>query len=301
LIFGLTIMGRGFLPGPAVAGLIACGALLLSLYVLHAHRAAAPLVDLTLLRIPTFRASVTGGFVFRIGVGAMPFLLPLLLQFGFGLSPFQSGLLTFASSAGALLMKPTAQPILSRLGFRPVLIVNAILSAALLAACGFFRPDTPHWAILTTLLIGGFLRSLEFTSINAIAYADMPDAKMSKATSFASTMQQLSLTCGVAMGAGVIELTRRAHHDVSLSSQDFAPAFFIVSAISACAAFIFMKLPANAGASLQKRAQAAQASAPAVLVERPEAEEGTRPDDRAAPDDWTTRADRTPPKARRDG
>ncbi|MBK9082732.1 MAG: DHA2 family efflux MFS transporter permease subunit [Rhizobiales bacterium] len=251
LIFGLTILGRGFLPRAGVIALILSGATMLILYGVHARRSPAPIVDLSLMRIPTFRASVTGGFVFRIGVGAIPFLLPLMLQLGFGLTPFQSGLLTFASSAGALLMKPTASPILSRFGFKPVLVVNAVLSASMLAACGLFRPDTPHWAILGTLLVGGFLRSLEFTSINAIAYADMPDGRMSKATSFTSTMQQLSLTTGVAVGAGIVELTRRAHHETALSAQDFSPAFFIVGAISTLAALVFMTLPKDAGASLR--------------------------------------------------
>jgi EmrB/QacA subfamily drug resistance transporter len=261
LIFGLTIAGRGFLPASGVVALIAYGLVSLALYIAHARRCTAPIVDLSLLKVRTFRASVTGGFVFRIGVGAMPFLLPMMLQLGFGLSPFQSGLLTFASSAGALLMKPTASPILAQFGFRRVLIVNAVLSAAMLAAVGFFRPDTPHVAILVTLLVGGFLRSLEFTAINAIAYADLPDARMSKATSFSSTAQQLSLTCGVATGAAIIEATRRAHHDATFAAADFVPAFFIVGAISACAALVFWRLPANAGAEMAvKRVRGAPAT-----------------------------------------
>lgn len=261
LIFGLTIMGRGFLPPWGVGALIGYGIVSLLLYIRHAGRVEAPIVDLSLLKVRTFRASVTGGFIFRIGVGAMPFLLPLMLQLGFGLSPFQSGLLTFASSAGALLMKPTAAPILAQFGFRRVLIVNAILSAAMLAAVGFFRPDTPHAAILLVLLLGGFLRSLEFTAINAIAYADLPDKRMSKATSFSSTAQQLSLTCGVASGAAIIEATRVAHHETTFSAADFVPAFFIVGAISACAAFVFWRLPANAGAALAvKKVRGAPAS-----------------------------------------
>ena len=264
LIFGLTIIGRGFLPPLGVAGLIAFGALSCAAYVAHSRVVAAPIADLSLFRLPTFRASVLGGFVFRIGVGAMPFLLPLMLQLGFGMTPFASGLLTFASSAGALLMKTTATPILQRLGFRRVLIVNAALSGAMLAACGLFRPETAHWAILATLLVGGFLRSLEFTAIQALAFADVEDRRMSKATSLSSTMQQLSLTCGVAVGAGIIEATRTRHHETLLSAADFFPAFFIVGAISACAAFLFLSLPANAGEALAARRldpKAARASA----------------------------------------
>ena len=253
VIFGFTIAGRGFLPPLANTGLVVAGALLLALYVGHARRTPHAIVDLALLRIPTFRASVTGGFIFRIGVGAIPFLLPLMLQLGFGLTPFQSGLLTFASSAGALLMKPTAGPILDRVGFRRVLIVNAVVSAAMLAACGLFRPETPHALILFTLLVGGFLRSLQFTSINALAYADVPDGRLSKATSFASTLQQLSLTTGVAVGAGVLEATRHLQGDAVLEARDFAPAFYLVGAISALSALVFLRLAPDAAASLSRR------------------------------------------------
>jgi EmrB/QacA subfamily drug resistance transporter len=253
LIFGFSIAGRGFLPPAGVLTMIVGGALLLALYGVHFRRVEAPIVDLSLMRLRTFRASVTGGFIFRIGIGAIPFLLPLMLQVGFGLSPFQSGLLTFASSAGALLMKPTAGPILRRFGFWRVMVVNALTSAALLAAIGFFRPETPHVVILSTLLIGGFLRSLQFTSINALAYADVDDARMSKATSFASAMQQLSLTTGVAVGAGVIEATRLSHGDATLVATDFYHAFFIVSAISALSVLAFLTMPKDAGATLAAR------------------------------------------------
>lgn len=253
VIFGFTIAGRGFVPPLANVGLVLGGVILLALYVFHARRTPHAIVDLGLLNITTFRASVTGGFLFRIGVGAIPFLLPLMLQIGFGLSPFQSGLLTFASSAGALLMKTTAGPILDRGGFRRVMTVNAVASAAMLGACGLFRPDTPHGLILLTLLVGGFLRSLQFTAINALAFADVPTERLSKATSLSGTMQQLSLTTGVAVGAGVLETTRWLQGDATLEARDFAPAFFFVAAISALSVFAFARMPANAAASLSRR------------------------------------------------
>ena len=135
----------------------------------HARRAAHPIIDLSLLSIPTFRASVTGGSLFRLGTGAIPFLLPLMLQIGFGLTPFASGSLTFAAAAGALAMKVTAGPILRRFGFRSVLTVNAAICAALLAAIALFTAETPYLAIIVVLLAGGFFRSLQFTSINAVS------------------------------------------------------------------------------------------------------------------------------------
>jgi fucose permease len=149
------------------------GAGTLAAYVRHARRTAHPLLDLKLLAIKTFRASVTGGSLFRIGIGAIPFLLPLMLQAGFGLNAFQSGSITFIASAGAMAMKMTAAPILRRFGFRRVLVYNAVLSAAFLGCYGFFTPATPVALMMSVLFAGGFLRSFEFTSLNAIAYAEI--------------------------------------------------------------------------------------------------------------------------------
>ena len=168
------------------------------------------MLDLRLLQVRTFRASVMGGFLFRMGIGALPFLLPLLLQAGFGLSAFESGQLTFAAALGALSMKLVAKPILRRHGFRRVLLINAALSAVSLGAIALFRPDTPHAVILAVLLIGGFFRSLQFTSINTLGYADIEPQRMSRATSFASMAQQLSLSAGVATGAILLHLTMAA-------------------------------------------------------------------------------------------
>ncbi len=261
LMFGSTVAGRGEFPPVVVAGLIGAGLLLLGFYVRHAKRAAHPIIDLKLLEIQTFSASLYGGFLFRLGIGALPFLLPLMLQLGFGLTPFQSGCLTFGAAAGSFLMKATAQPILRRFGFRRVMVFNALISSAFLAFYGLFTATTPWWLMFTLLLAGGFFRSLEFTSINAIAYADVDNAAMSRATSFASVMQQLSLSTGVAVGAAVIELSRTAHGDAVLRAGDFGAAFFLVALISAASALIFMRLPPTAAASLTARTAPAIASA----------------------------------------
>ena len=255
LIFGLTIVGRDFVPLAAVVGLICTGLIALVLYVRHARTVAHPIINLQLLKIPTFRVSIFGGFLFRLGIGAIPFLLPLMLQLGFGLNPFQSGSLTFAASAGAMLMKTTAGPILRLVGFRNVLVFNAGLSAAFLASYCLFTAQTPHLVLVPLLLAGGFFRSLQFTSLNAIAYADMKDQMMSSATSFSGVAQQLSLSVGVATAAAVVEATRRYHGDIELNASDFAPAFLVVAAISACSTLIFRTLPQNAGAELAGRKQ----------------------------------------------
>lgn len=143
LVFGLTILGREFLPLAVAPALVIFGFLCLALYVLHARHVPHPILKLKLLKLPTFRTSVVGGFFFRAGIGSNPFLLPLMLQIGFGLSAFQSGSLTFASSAGALIMKFTAPRILKRFGFRQILIVNGLISAAFLVQLRFSQKRRP--------------------------------------------------------------------------------------------------------------------------------------------------------------
>jgi EmrB/QacA subfamily drug resistance transporter len=266
LAFGFTTMGQGLFPAPLVIALLAVGAIFIWLYVRHARNAPAPLLDLKLLKIESFYASVVGGFLYRIGVGAQPFLLPLFFQLGFGLTPLASGLLTFASAIGAIAMKTTAAPILRRFGFRRVLVVNAVLSSLFIAVAALFTETTPHGVILLLLLAGGFFKSLEFTSINSLAYADIDTKALSRATSFASVAQQLSLSAGVAIGALVLEFERMGRDHAAVNAGDFPLAFIIVAALAASSALIFMSLPKDAGASLAARArpiaQPAKAAAP---------------------------------------
>jgi EmrB/QacA subfamily drug resistance transporter len=253
LAFGLSVMGLNFLPWTVVAALMTGGAIFLAAYLVHARRTPHPALDLTLFRLPTFRASVTGGFIFRLGIGALPFLLPLMLQVGFGMSPFHSGLITFTAALGAMGMKMAAATILRRFGFRTVMVVNALVSAGFLAACATFTQTTPVAVMVTLLLIGGFFRSLQFTSINTIAYADVETARVSRATTLVSVAQQLAISSGVAFGALAVELTVRLHGAGPLQAVDFPPAFLIVAAISALSALIFMQLPPEAGAEMADR------------------------------------------------
>jgi EmrB/QacA subfamily drug resistance transporter len=250
LAFGFTTIGQGLLPPALVGALLIAGVIGCWLYVLHARVTPAPLLDLKLLKVDTFYASVVGGFLFRIGVGATPFLLPLLLQLGFGLTPFQSGMLTFATALGAIAMKTTAAPILRRFGFKQVLVVNAVISSLFIAATALFTPVTPHAVILAVLLVGGFFKSLQFTSINSLAYADIEPRAMSRATSFASVAQQLSMSAGVAVGALVLEFERHGRPHGAVVPEDFTTAFIVVATISALSAFVFLRLPKAAGASL---------------------------------------------------
>lgn len=253
LVFGFSVAGRGAVPPLAWASLILIGFAALYAYVRYARTAPFPILDLGLLEIPTFRAAVLGGFLFRIGIGAMPFLLPLLLQAGFHLSPFQSGSLTFIAAAGAMAMKTAAQPILHAFGFRRVLIANALISSVFLIANIFFTAETSHSIVMAVLLAGGFIRSLEFTALNAVGYAEIDQRMLSRATSFASVGQQLSQSAGVAIGAAALEASRAMRGGGELAAADFAPAFLVVALISAASIFAFRPLAANAGDELAGR------------------------------------------------
>jgi EmrB/QacA subfamily drug resistance transporter len=176
LMLGLATGGRHLVP-EAVSWLgVASGVAALVAYWFHARNMAYPVLNLKLLRIPTYRIGVIGGSIFRTGIGAIPFLLPLMLQLGFGLNALQSGMITFASAAGAFIMKTLAKQILAQFGFRRVMTVNALIGSAFLAASGLFTPTTPHWVMLMVLLVGGCFRSLQFTGINALSYADVGNA-----------------------------------------------------------------------------------------------------------------------------
>jgi len=250
-----TTLGTATLWDPAMPArwsilCIGVGAASLAAYGLHERRAAYPLLDLALLRVPTFRAGVVGGALFRVGYGAVPFLLPLMLQVGFGMTPFQSGLLTFVSAVGSFFMKTLSSAILRRWGFRTVLSVNAILAPLTIAACALFAAGTPHAVILAVLGVGGCVRSLQFTSMNAISYAEIAQPRMSRATSLASVVQQLALSFGVTVGAYALQLAGHATGDHGLAVANFRFAFGAVALVAMTSISQFVRLPADAGAEM---------------------------------------------------
>ncbi|HZT51760.1 MAG TPA: MFS transporter, partial [Stellaceae bacterium] len=250
LTFGLEAVGRGALPVMVVGGLIVGGTICGVLYLLHARHASYPIIDLGLMRIPTFSASIIGGSLFRIGVGALPFLLPLMLQVGFGMNALGSGLITFASAAGAMTMRLSATPVIRMFGFRRVLVGNSVVASLFLVGYAWFGPSTPHSVIFLTLLVGGFFRSLQFTCVNTIAYADVTPALMSRATSFASMMQQLSVSLGVGLAALLLHLTLTLRGGHPLEASDFPYTFVAIGVLSACSVFFFLPLAPEAGAEV---------------------------------------------------
>jgi MFS family permease len=249
----LSVAGLNLLPWTIVVALVAIGIISMTLYVIHARRTASPVLDFSLLNLSTMRASIIGGFMFRLGIGALPFLLPLLMQVGFGLSPFQSGLVTFASAVGAMGMKTLAARIIRTFGFRNMMTINAVVSSVFLAACALFTVTTPLLLIMIILVVGGFFRSLQFTAINTVAYAEVEPGQMSRATTLVSVNQQLAISAGVAVGAFCVESTMLVRHMQELDATVFAPAFLVVSIISALSAYFFWQMPDDAGHEISGR------------------------------------------------
>ena len=250
LMFGLELASRGAMQGPTAAAAIALGLASGWMYMAHARNHEQPVLDFRLMRIPTFGLSVVGGGFSRISAGALPFLLPMMLQLGFGMSAVQSGMVTFASSAGSMAMKIAAKPVLHRFGFRSVMVWNGLTGTAFLAAIAAFRPSWPLPLIYGVLLVGGFFQSLQFTAYNTIAYADVPRAQMSAATSFYTTFQQLMLTLGICVSASALaaSLAITGHERASLG--DYSAAFLVVAALSLLASPACARLPRDAGDEL---------------------------------------------------
>jgi EmrB/QacA subfamily drug resistance transporter len=250
LMLGLATAGRHLVSLPiSLAGVVG-GCLLLVCYVRGARSKANPVLDLDLLKITTFRVGVVGGFFFRIGIGSIPFLLPLFLQLGFGLNAFESGMLTCASAAGAMFMKTLAARILKRFGFRRVLIWNAVCAAASLALIAGFTSHTPHVLITAALLLGGCFRSLQFTSLNALSYADIEKPLMSRATSLASVIQQLAAGTGVTVGAFALQASGVLQGHAAVMAADFPPAFLCVALVSFSSLLWLTQLGQQAGAEI---------------------------------------------------
>jgi EmrB/QacA subfamily drug resistance transporter len=253
LVFGLELVSRGALAMPVAIGVLLTGLASGWAYLWHARTHPAPIIDIGLMRVASFRLSAFGGSLTRISGGAMPFLLPLMMQLGFGMSAEQSGLVTFASAAGAVLMKASATPILRRFGFRRALTWNSLIASALIALIAAFRPSWPMTAIYGLLLVSGFFQSLQFTAYNTLAYADIPKTRMSTAVAFYTTLQQTMLSMGICTGALVLSAALALSGRSQANLADFSLAFLVVSAISALASPVCARLPANAGDDIAGR------------------------------------------------
>ena len=248
-VFGLSVVSLPALPPIVGIVAVAAGAISTVLFVRHARRHPYPVLDLNLFSIDTFRICVSSGTIFRIAMGAVPFLLPLMLQLGFGLSAFQSGMITFVAAGGALFTKFIARAVFSRFGFRRTLIVAAMLSAIGTASNALFFPETPHVVLITVLFLTGFVRSFFFTGINILGFADIEQNQTSQATALNAVIQQISGALGVAFAGIVLELHGLATGE-PLGISSFHIAFLGVAALNLITAWPISRLRPGAGSAV---------------------------------------------------
>lgn len=246
VVFGLSVISLPVLPSWIGLAAILTGIVSGIAYILHMRRHPKPILDFRLFRNDTFRKAIIGGTIFRFGIGALPFLLPLFFQLVFKLTPFESGLLTFASAGGALMMKFLAPTMLRLAGFRTILISGAVIGGLLIMVNGAFTPGTPHLVIVLVLLISGFFRSLFFTSTNALVFADIEPPDAGQATAISAAIQQISIAIGVAIAGGILELAPAVTGD-GLGHSTFVVAFMAAGVLSLLALVPFLTLDKAAG------------------------------------------------------
>jgi Na+/melibiose symporter-like transporter len=254
LSYVLEVLGDHSLPWDVVIALGFAAVLFITLYLLHARRLKAPVLDLKILRIRTFRISVGGGFITRLGVGGMPFLLPLLYQVGLGYAPWQAGLLTMPQAGAAMLMKIGSKPLLERFGHRAVLRVNTVLMGVLISLFSLIGAGTPVWAILLLSFVQGLASSTQFSSMNSLVYADVSNEAASRASSIASTAQQLALSFGVALGSVTAQWflaeVPQSDHPAFISALHHA--FLALGAWTMVSSVSFMGLRAEDGSNVSR-------------------------------------------------
>src|SRR5277367_1740894 len=249
LSYVLEVFGEHTLSAPEILGLLAISITLIAGYYLHAKRIAYPLLRLSLFRIRTFAASVSGSFFTRLGIGGVPFLLPLLYQVGLGFTPIQSGLLIMPQAVASMSTKFLLPKILNRLGYRGVLISNTVILGIMLLLFATIGVHTPVWLIVLQAFCYGALTSLQYTSMNTLAYADVTDEQASSASSIASTMQQMSISFGVATAglATASFVPDRFHSNPTELIHGIHQAFLVLGGFTIFSTIIFRRLKSSDG------------------------------------------------------
>ncbi|KAB0622071.1 MFS transporter [Castellaniella defragrans] len=234
---------------PAGLALLAGGAVLAAAALRHLRRAVAPMLSLAPLRIATFRVVAIGGSVTRMAIGSLPFLLPLMFQLGFGMNAFEAGLLLLVVFAGNLGMKAVTTPILRRFGYRPVMLWNGLLAAASLAACALLTPSMPLPLLLPILFVHGMARSMQFTCLGTLAFADVPEARMADANGLFNVVSQLGMAAGITLGALAVRLGEALAGALDIAGQAFPyrVAFMIAAGIALAGLLDTVRLPKGAG------------------------------------------------------
>ena len=251
LSYVLEVFGEHTLGVAEILGLLAISIVLLAGYGLHASKIQFPLLSLTLFRIRTFRASVSGSFFTRLGLGGIPFILPLLYQVGLGFTPIQSGLLIMPQAIAAMSLKMTMPRILSRFGYRAVLISNTLILGLLICLFAGIGVGTPLWRIIALAFCFGFFSSLQYTSMNTLVYADISEAQASGASSIASTTQQLSISFGVATASllTAVFIPDRFHTSPAEMIHGIHYALFVLGGITVLSTIVFRELKSMDGAA----------------------------------------------------
>jgi EmrB/QacA subfamily drug resistance transporter len=255
LSYVLEVFGEHTLSGRAMLGLLVISALLLGGYGFRATQVASPLLRLTLFRIRTFRASVSGSYFTRLGIGGIPFLFPLLYQVGLGFTPIQSGLLMMPQALAAMSLKLTMPGILRRFGYRTVLVSNTLMLGLLIGLFATIGPGTPVWLIVGQVFVFGFFTSLQYTSMNTLVFADITEEQASSASTIASTMQQMSISFGVATAslATAFFIPDRFHTSAPEMIHGIHQAFLCLGALTVFSTVVFCELKKDDGNSVSQR------------------------------------------------
>jgi EmrB/QacA subfamily drug resistance transporter len=252
LSYVLEVFGEHTLSGREILGLLAIAILLISGYGWHAVHATFPLLRLTLLRIRTFRAAVLGGFVTRIGIGGIPFLFPLLYQVGLGFTPIQSGLLMMPQAVASISLKLAVTGILTRFGYRLILISNTVILGLLIFVFATIGVGTPIWLIVAQSFVFGFFASLQYSSMNTLVYADVTEEEASSASTIASTLQQMAISFGVASAslATAFFIPDRFHSDPREMIHGIHKAFLVLGVMTILSSIVFRELKSGDGSSV---------------------------------------------------
>lgn len=256
LVYMMELLGAERPDMALAAALLAIGGGALWFALRHFRRARHPMIRLEALQVQTFRVTMYGGSLFRASISAVPFLLPLLFQVGFGMDAFHSGLLVLAVFAGNLTIKPATTPLIRSLGFKKLLLINGVLNVAALLACAFLTPQTPVWLILIILYLGGVFRSIQFTGVSTLAFADVPGPQMSYANTLFSTATQLAVGLGITLGAIGIRLGEQLSRWFSLTDVpgvSFRLAFVWIALICLVGLFDTLRLAREAGAAVSEK------------------------------------------------
>lgn len=256
LVYAMESMGAQHPDGLLTFGLLALGVVTLIFALRHFQRAEWPMIRLDALQVPTFRVTMYGGSLFRASISAVPFLLPLMFQVGFGMDAFHSGLLVLAVFVGNLTIKPATTPLIRRLGFRKLLLINGALNVLSLLACAIISPQTPVWLIMLILYLGGVFRSIQFTAVSTLAFADVPSAQMSYANTLFSTATQLAVGLGITLGAIGIRIGEKLGSVLGITDVpgiSFRLAFVAIALICLVGMFDTLRLTKDAGSAVSNR------------------------------------------------